>query len=157
MHSARKLRSVTFADEPRLVQGRSVEGVVIGLGADGKVKFRDEDGQITELRVPRHVDKRWLEAAVALAPVPAMAVHPEGVRAPLLWCVFSAKEHAALDEHFRVDAKTVELSASESIHIRTGKSIVTVTAAGEVSVRGKNVTTRASNLNRIRGGAVKIN
>ena len=42
MHSARKLRSVAFADEPRLVQGRSVEGVVIGLGADGKATFRDE-------------------------------------------------------------------------------------------------------------------
>jgi hypothetical protein len=157
MRSAHKLRSVSFADEPKLVQGRSVEGVVIGLGADGKAKFRDEEGDLTLLRVPRHVDKRWLEAAAALAPVPAIAVHPEGIRVPLLWCVFSAPEHEALDEHFRVDAKTVELSARESIHLRTGKSMVTVTAAGEVSVRGKNVTTRASNLNRIRGGAVKIN
>ena len=55
------------------------------------------------------------------------------------------------------DAKTIELSASESIRIRTGKSIVTVTAAGEVTVRGRNITSRASNLNRVRGGAVKIN
>jgi hypothetical protein len=55
MRSVRKLRSVAFADEPRLAQGRSVEGVVIGLGTDGKAKFRDEDGQINELRVPRHV------------------------------------------------------------------------------------------------------
>lgn len=157
MRSAHKLRSVVFADEPRLVLGRSVEGVVIGLGADGKAKFRDEDGKITEVRVPRHVDRRWLEAAVALAPVPAIAAYPEGVRTPLLWCVFSAKEHEALDDHFRVDAKTVELSASKSVHIRTGKSVVAVTAAGEVSVRGKNVTTRASNLNRIRGGAIKFN
>jgi hypothetical protein len=130
---------------------------VLGLSADGKARFRDEEGGVTDLRVPRHVDKRWLEAAVALAPVPAIAVHPEGVRTPVLWCVFSAPEHEGLDDHFRVDSKTIELSASESIHIRTGKSIVTVTAAGEVSVRGKNVTTRASNLNRIRGGAVKIN
>jgi hypothetical protein len=71
--------------------------------------------------------------------------------------VFCAPEHEALDERFRVDAKTIELSARESVQIRTGKSIVTVTAAGEVSVRGKNITSRASNLNRIRGGAVKIN
>jgi hypothetical protein len=157
MRSAHKLRSASFADEPRLVQGRSVEGVVIGLTADSKARFRDEDGDITLLRVPRHVDRRWLGAALALAPVPGVAVHPEGVRSPLLWCVFSAPEHEALDDRFSVDAKTIELSASESVHIRTGKSIVTVTAAGEVSVRGKNVTTRASNLNRIRGGAVKIN
>ena len=156
MRSARKLRSISF-DEPGLLQGRAVEGTVIGLGSDGKARFRDEHGVVTDVRVPRHVDKRWLEAAVALAPVPAIAVHPEGIHAPLLWCVFSAPEHAGLDEHFRVGAKTIELSASESVHIRTGKSIVTVTAAGEVIVRGKNITSRASNLNRIRGGAVKIN
>ena len=66
--------------------------------------------------------------------------------------MFSAPEHQALDEHFRVDAKTVDFRQARSIPHRTGESIVTVTAAGEVSVRGKNVTTRASNLNRIRGG-----
>jgi uncharacterized protein (DUF2345 family) len=71
--------------------------------------------------------------------------------------VLPAPEHEALDEHFRVDAKTIELSASESIRIHTGKSIVTVTAAGEVTVRGRNITSRASNLNRVRGGVVKIN
>jgi hypothetical protein len=157
MRLARKLRSVAFADEPGSLEGRSVEGVVVGLCSGGKAKFRDEAGEITEVRVPRHVDKRWLEAAVVLAPVPAVAVHPEGIREPLLGCVFCAPEHEALDERFRVDAKTIELSARESVQIRTGKSIVTVTAAGEVSVRGKNITSRASNLNRIRGGAVKIN
>jgi len=157
MRSVRKLRSVAFADEPGSLEGRSADGAVIGLSPGGKAKFRDETGEITEVRVPRHVDKRWLEAAVALAPVPAVAVHPEGIREPLLWCVFCAPEHEALDERFCVDAKTIELSASESVQIRTGKSIVTVTAAGEVSVRGKNITSRASNLNRIRGGAVKIN
>ena len=156
MRSARKLRSVSIED-PCLCQGRSAEGAVIGLGSDGKARFCDEHGEISEVRIPRHVDKRWLEAAVALAPVPAIAVHPEGIHAPLLWCVFSAPEHAGLDEHFHVGARTIELSASESVQIRTGKSIVTVTATGEVSVRGKNITSRASNLNRIRGGTVKIN
>ena len=157
MRSVRKLRSVALADEPGSPEVRSVEGVVVGLSTSGKARFRDEEGAVTELRVPRHVDKRWLEAAVALAPVPAIAVHPEGVRTPVLWCVFSAPEHEGLDDHFRVDSKTIELSASESIRIRTGKSIVTVTAAGEVTVRGRNITSRASNLNRVRGGAVKIN
>ena len=157
MGLVRKLQSVALADEPTSLHERSAEGVVIGLCSDGKARFRAESGEVTEVRVPRHVDKRWLAAAVALAPVPAVVAHPKGVQAPLLWCVFCAPEHEALDQHFRVDAKTIELSARESVQIRTGKSIVTVTAAGEVSVRGKNSTSRASNLNRIRGGAVKIN
>jgi hypothetical protein len=157
MRLARKLRSVDSADDPSSLHGRSAEGVVIGVCSDGKARFRAESGEVTEVRVPRHVDKRWLAAAVALAPVPAVVAHPEGVQTPLLWCVFCAPEHEVLDENFRVDARTIELSASESVQIRTGKSIVTVTAAGEVSVRGKNITSRASNLNRVRGGAIKFN
>jgi redox-sensitive bicupin YhaK (pirin superfamily) len=140
-----------------VLAGRFVEGHVVAVAADGKAKFRDEVGANTEVRVPRHVDQHWLAAAVALAPVPAIALHPDDIPSPVLWCVFSARAHQPLDERFQVHAKTVELSASESIRISTGKSVITVTAKGEVSVRGKNITSRASNLNRIRGGAVKIN
>ena len=157
MRPARKLQSVAFADEPKLLQGRSVEGAVIGLAASGKAVFRHEDGAVSEVRVPRHVDQHWLRSAVALAPVPGIVAQPEGIQTPLLWCVFATPEHGVLDEHFRVEAKTVELSASESIQIRTGKAIITVNASGEIGVRGRNITSRASNLNRLRGGAIKLN
>ena len=157
MRSAHKLRSVPSAGKGRPNEGFYSEGQVIGVNPGGKAVVRDEAGEDTEVRVPRHVDQGWLEAAVALAPVPAIALHPDDVALPVLWCVFSAPEHQSLDESFHVHARTIELSASESIRISTGKSVVTVTAAGEVRVRGKNVTSRASNLNRIRGGAVKIN
>jgi hypothetical protein len=76
---------------------------------------------------------------------------------PLLAQVFSAPEHEPLDDHFRIDAKTIELAASESVRIRTGRSIVTVFADGEIRVRGKNITSWATNLNRVRGGAVRLN
>jgi hypothetical protein len=157
MRSVRKLRSIAIDDEPKLLQGRFVEGVVLGLNVAGKATFRGDDGTTAELRVPRHVDHRWLKGAAALAPVPAIAVHPGGITSPLLWCVFSAPEHGVLDERFHVDAKTIELTASESVDIRTGKSIIAVHADGEVRVRGKNISSRASNLNRIRGGVVKVN
>jgi hypothetical protein len=156
MRQVHKLRSVPSAGQEQAQSGRYVEGWIIARQANGRALFRNEAGDETEVRVPRHVDRRWLEAAVALAPVPAVALVLESGH-PVLAHVFAAPEHEALDEHFRVDAKTIELSAKESIRIRTGKSIVTVTAEGEVSVRGRNVTTRASNCNRVRGGAVKIN
>jgi hypothetical protein len=157
MRRAHKLRTVPFSSESQPLAGRFVEGHVVAVVPDGKATFCDEAGVTTEVRIPRHVDKHWLEAALALAPVPAIALHPDDIPSPVLWCVFSAPEHEPLDERFHVHAKTVELSASESIRIRADKSIITVTAKGEVSVRGKNITSRASNLNRIRGGAVKIN
>ena len=157
MRTAHKLRSVPTVGEALPHKGQHIEGLVVAVKSGGKATFRDEAGEDIDVRIPRHVDRRWLEAAVALAPVPAIALYLESGRSPVLAHVFSAPEHESLDDHFRVDAKTVELSASESIHIRTGKSIVTVTAAGEIHVRGKNITSRASNLNRIRGGAVRIN
>jgi hypothetical protein len=157
MRSAHKLKPVPSAEDSLGVDGRFVEGHVVAMSSDGRAAFRDSGGGHSELRVPRSIDRRWLLEAVALSPVPAIALYFESGRSPALSLVFSAPEHEGLDDHFRVVAKTIELSASESVHIRTGKSIVTVTAAGEVSVRGKNVTTRASNLNRVRGGAVKIN
>ena len=156
MSSAYKLRTVpTTADLQR--EGRYQEGQVIALQANGKATFRDEDGTCVDVRVPRSVDKRWLASAVAVAPVPAIALTLELSRTPVLAHVFAAPEHEALDDHFSVEAKTIDLAASESVRIRTGRSIVTVAADGEIRVRGKNITSRASNLNRVRGGVVKIN
>jgi hypothetical protein len=114
-------------------------------------------GAVSAARVPRHVDRRWLAAALALAPVPAIALQPDDSPSLVLFCVFAAAEHEALDEHVSIDGKTIELSASESIHIRAGKSIITVTADGDVQLRGRNVTSRASNVNRVRGGSIKLN
>jgi hypothetical protein len=157
MRSAHKLKPILSAEDSLGVEGRFVEGLVVAMHSDGRAAFRDRAGENRDLRVPRSIDRHWLREAVALSPVPAIALYFESGMSPVLSLVFAAPEHDGLDDHFRVDSKTIELSASESVNIRTGKSIVTVTAAGEVSVRGKNVTTRASNLNRIRGGAIKIN
>jgi hypothetical protein len=157
MRSAHKLRTIPFSNESQPLPGRWLEGHIVAVNPGGKVVFRDLAGATTDVRVPRHVDRRWLAAAVPVAPVPAIVLQPDDRPAPVLWCVFSAPEHELLDERFQVHAKTIELSASQSIRISTGKSLITVTADGEVRVRGKNITSRASNLNRVRGGAVRIN
>jgi hypothetical protein len=156
MRSAFKPRTVSAAEElPR--EGRYVDGLVVGICPGGNATFREEGGTCVAVRVPRSVDRRWLASAVAVAPVPAIALFLESSRTPVLAYVFAAPEHEALDDHFSVEAKTIDLTASESVRIRTGRSIVTVSADGEIRVRGKNITSRASNLNRVRGGAVRIN
>jgi len=157
MSSIRKLRPVQVTWNNPERERHDVVGHVIAVNPDGKAVFVDEAGEETVLSISRRIDRRWLKTAVALAPVPAVASHLGSDAWIWLSDVLPAPEHEALDEHFRIDAQTIELSASESIRIRTGKSIVTVTAAGEVTVRGRNITSRASNLNRVRGGVVKIN
>jgi hypothetical protein len=155
--SVHKLRPVLVTQDNRVRERRDVVGQVIAVNPGGKAVFVDEAGEEMVLVISRCIDRLWLKAAVALAPVPAVASHLGGDGWTWLSDVLPSPEHEPLDEHFRVDAKTIELSASESIRIHTGKSIVTVTAAGEVTVRGRNITSRASNLNRVRGGVVKIN
>jgi hypothetical protein len=155
--SVRKLKTVPVTRDNLERERTDVMGHVIAVTPGGKAVFVDEAGDETVVVISRRIDRCWLKAALALAPVPAVASHLGADSWTWLSDVFLAPEHESLDEHFRIDAKTIELSASESIRIRTGKSIVTVTAAGEVTVRGKNITSRASNLNRVRGGAVKIN
>lgn len=154
MRLVRKLRPV---DDVEPARTGAVEGHVVTVGPGRKAGFRDESGRTIEVRVPSQVDRRWLEAAVALAPMPAISVLAEGMKTPVLWCTFPGPEHESLDDHIKLDAKTIELGASESVTIRTGKSLITVSAAGEVQVRGKNILSRATNINRIRGGGVRIN
>jgi hypothetical protein len=154
MRAARKLRPVEDLEPART---GAVEGHVVRVGPGRTAAFRDQAGQATEVRVPSQIDRRWLEAAVALAPVPAVVLLAEGLRQPVLWCTFPAEEHEALNDHIKLEAKTIELGASESVTIRTDKATITVSADGAVEVRGKNVLSRATNLNRIRGGGVRIN
>jgi hypothetical protein len=154
MRAGRKLRPVE-ALEPAYAS--AIEGHVVTVGPGSKAEFRDDAGQTLEVRVPSQIDRGWLQAAVALAPVPAVAMLAEGLRQPVLWCTFPGPEHEALSEHIKLEAKTIELGARESVTLRTGKSTISVSADGEIQVRGKNILSRATSLNRIRGGGVRIN
>jgi hypothetical protein len=157
MRPAHKLRLTAVARGQVSVEGRYGEGHVLAVEQDGKARFCDEAGETCPVRIPRSVDARWLAAAAELAPVPAVVLFLEHGGTPILAHVFATPDHFPLDERFRIEAKQIDLVASESIEIRTGKSIVTVGADGDIQVRGKNITSRASNVNRIRGGAVRIN
>jgi hypothetical protein len=77
MRSAHKPGSVTFPPEGQPLAGRFALGHVVALRPGGRVGFRDRAGKVTGARVPRHMDKRWLVAALAIAPVPAIALQPD--------------------------------------------------------------------------------
>ena len=56
-----------------------------------------------------------------------------------------------------VDGETLRIDAKQKIELRCGKASITLTADGNVLIRGAYVLTRASGTNRIRGGNVQIN
>ncbi len=54
-------------------------------------------------------------------------------------------------------AQTLKIEAEEKIELRCGKSSITMDKEGKVVIKGANLTSRASRINKIKGGAVQIN
>ncbi len=49
------------------------------------------------------------------------------------------------------------LSADAEVTLRCGKSSITLTQDGKIVLRGRNLVSRASAVNRIRGGTIELN
>lgn len=64
---------------------------------------------------------------------------------------------AASSVEARIDGERLVFTADREISLRCGKASITLTADGNVLIRGAYVLTRASGTNRIRGGNVQIN
>jgi hypothetical protein len=68
-------------------------------------------------------------------------------------------DHPASESPITVslDGRTVSLQAAERLELRCGDSAIVMTADGHVTIRGANLVSRATETNKIRGGAVLIN
>jgi len=67
-------------------------------------------------------------------------------------------ERAAPDTpNVQAEAGRLVVCATERLVLRCGQASITLTAAGKVLIQGSHVSSRATGLNRIWGGAVEIN
>jgi hypothetical protein len=57
----------------------------------------------------------------------------------------------------KLDGDQVTLSAEKEIVLQCGKSSITLTKAGKIIIRGEYLLSRATGVNKIKGGAVQIN
>lgn len=65
-------------------------------------------------------------------------------------------------DKFLLDGKSkslqeIKIEAEEKIELRCGQSSITMNKEGKVVIKGANLTSRASRINKIKGGAVRIN
>lgn len=63
----------------------------------------------------------------------------------------------ALPAEARIDGKRVVLEGKDEVVLKCGEASITLTRDGKLFVRGAYVETRATGVNRIKGGSVKIN
>jgi hypothetical protein len=80
-------------------------------------------------------------------------------KAVIIGCVeqLSGIELGVSKEPVTIDAETIVLTSDKEIVLRCGDASITLRKDGRVVVRGAYVETRASGVNRIKGGTVQIN
>jgi Domain of unknown function (DUF6484) len=76
----------------------------------------------------------------------------------LVWDPASgAAAQPAAPMQVQADGQTLEITAQQSITLRCGQASITLTADGQVLLRGSYVSSHASGTQRIKGAAVRIN
>ena len=62
-----------------------------------------------------------------------------------------------LTSSLHVDGKKVNLQAQNEIVLQCGKSSLSLSRNGKVTIKGTNITTRSSGANKIKGANVQVN
>lgn len=133
------------------------EGRVVAVDPErGTARVALNDGRHLDARLPQHVSAEWLAAAVEFSPVEAAVARPRSGRA-ILWSVFPSPEHASVSIDVELSGRHVTLRASERLEIRCSRGAVVIDLQGNVTVRGKDLVSRATGSNRVVGGVVRLN
>lgn len=133
----RSATAVPVASNCRLARITAVED-------DGHVAL---DGVAVQLAAPLTIAQ--LRQAMAAGQLAVVLDGPKPVLLGLL--------QTRADQDLSLDGRHVAITAGESFTITCGKASICLTKAGKVVVRGADVLTRSSGLNRVKGGSVQIN
>lgn len=57
----------------------------------------------------------------------------------------------------KIDGKRVVLEAADEIVLKCGKGSITIAKSGKITIKGTDLLSRSSGINRIKGGTVGIN
>lgn len=159
------------AGEPRIDAPRI--GWVAGLEAGGAllVDFAGNAGGAVAALSTVALDARAVAAAVATRqrallvfaegdprrPVLMGLIHPGASLVDQVLEAGSAAPAPPPAPEALVDGRRVVLEGAEEVVLRCGEASITLRANGKIVVRGAYVETYATGVNRIKGGAVRIN
>jgi hypothetical protein len=145
-----------FSPRTRDVAGQLWEGHVLDVDARGLVRARLAGGQTIAALCPAHVDARWVAEAARLAPLPAvfMTARPSGRF--VLFGVLPEAAHAEARTDVVIRGREIRLEG-EALQVASRSAQLRMDADGNVTMRGRDVTSHARRVNRIRGGAIRLN
>jgi len=150
-------RSTSARSAPSLVPCETILARLVALGPDGD-PWISCAGERDEPRRAR--------TTVALAPTSVgrdvLVCFAGQDRIPVVLGVLIAPgdllgEAAASSPDLLIDRQRIVLSAQQEVVLRCGKATITLTTDGKVAIKGADIVSTAGRVNRIRGGAVKIN
>lgn len=62
-----------------------------------------------------------------------------------------------VDQVVRVDGRQIVIEGQDEVVLKCGEASITLSKSGKISLRGKYLISRASEVNRILGGSVQVN
>jgi hypothetical protein len=146
------------AAKPRLatVSGELREGFVVQVNSDGSIRAALAGGPKTDALCPSHIDPAWLTAAARLAPIAAVFLPARPSGRYVLFGVFPNRAQAEVRIDLLIRGRQVRVDA-DHLHLATRNAQVQLDPEGNVTVRGRDVTSHARRINRIKGGAIRLN
>jgi hypothetical protein len=135
--------------------GKLDEGTVTGVLPARRVELQSRSGETVSSRCLHGIDLAWLAAALEIGPVDALCVAtPSG---HVVVGLIPGAEHDSVKADLSLDCESVTIRGSSFVRIASGKSMISLSNDGKVEVRGRDVLSRASEVNRATGGRVKVN
>jgi hypothetical protein len=129
---------------------------VIGIEAGGIVRAVLAGGEAIEALCPAHIDAAWLKEACARAAVAAAFVLARPSGRHVLWGIFPDAAHAEVRADVVIRARQVKIEA-ESVQLSSRDARLDLEADGKVTLKGRDVTSHARRVNRIKGGSIRLN
>ena len=133
-----------------------IEGRVVEVEPSGTVRAVLAGGEAIEALCPAHIDAAWLKEACARAPVAAAFVLARPSGRHLLWGIFPDAAHAEVRADVVIRGRQVKVEA-ESVELSSRDARLDLEADGKVTLKGRDVTSHARRVNRIKGGSIRLN
>jgi hypothetical protein len=134
----------------------ALEGQVHAVDDHGGVRAVLADGVSIRARCPSHIDHKWLQAAARVAPVEAVFVPTQPSGRHVLWAIFPDRAHADVVVDVVIRGREVRIEG-ESLRLGAAKAQLRLERDGTVAVKGRDITSHARRVNRIKGGAIRLN